>query len=103
VKVCLGFALVCLSACSWFGSTHAAPDPSAIIVNGAPAGSVVFIDAVQAAPPAVAGDRPQIVRVRAGDHKVEIHEDDKIVYREDTYVGRGETRAVTVLSGSHTG
>jgi len=94
------FALVSLSACSWFGSKkHAVPDPSEIIVNGAPAGSTVFIDRRQAGPPAVAGDRPQMIRVRAGDHTVEIHVDDKIVYREDTYVGQGETRAVTVLSG----
>jgi hypothetical protein len=37
--------------------------------------------------------------VTAGDHKVEIHVGDSIVYREDTYVGRGERRVVMVLSG----
>jgi hypothetical protein len=39
-------------------------------------------------------DRP------AGAHKVEIHLGDKIVYREDTYVGLSEHRVVTVLSGT---
>ncbi len=100
MKVLLCIALVSLSACSWFGSKkHAASDPSEIIVSGSPVGSVVYIDGLQMGQPATAGDLPEIIRVAAGDHKVEIHVGDKIVYREDTYVGRGENRLVTVLSG----
>ena len=44
-------------------------------------------------------DHPLVLNVAAGVHKVEIHMGDKIVYREDTYVGLGERRVVTVLSG----
>jgi hypothetical protein len=92
--------LACLSACSWFGSRKVhSPDPTEIIVTGAPAGSVVFVDGAQAGQPATLNDRPQILNVAAGSHKVEIHVGDAVVYREDTYVGAGEHRMVRVLSG----
>ena len=66
---------------------------------GAPGGSIVFIDGSQVGQ-ATEGDHPVGIRLAAGDHKVEIHLGDKVVYREDLYVGRGERRMVTVLSGA---
>jgi hypothetical protein len=45
--------------------------------------------------------RPQVIRVSPGAHEVEVHVGDPAVYREETYVSRGEQRVVTVLSGSH--
>jgi len=47
----------------------------------------------------VVSDHPQVLNVAPGVHKVEIHTGDKVVYREDTYVGLGEHRVVTVVSG----
>jgi hypothetical protein len=76
------------------------PDPTEIIVTGAPGGSTIFVDGRQTGQPTAVGDHPQVLNVAAGAHKVEIHVDDKVVYREDTYVGLGEHRVVTVLSGS---
>jgi hypothetical protein len=76
------------------------PDPTQIIVTGAPEGSIAFVDGSQAGQAAAVNDRPQIIDVAAGDHKVEIHMGEKIVYREETYVALGEHRVVTVLSGS---
>jgi hypothetical protein len=93
--------LALLSACSWFGwhrRSHV-PDPPEIIVTGAPVGSLVFVDGVQTGQAASHSDQSQILDVAAGDHKVEIHVGDRIVYREDTYVGPGEHRVVMVLSG----
>lgn len=75
------------------------PDPTQIIVTGAPAGSTVFVDGLPAGQAAALNDHPQILNVAAGAHKVEIHVGDTIVYREDTYVGAGEHRMVRVLSG----
>lgn len=94
-------ALVFLSACSWFGWHRAAPrpDPTQIIVTGAPAGATVYVDGTPAGPPVARNDQSQILDVAPGSHKVEIHVNDAVVYREDTYVGRGEHRTVTVLSG----
>jgi hypothetical protein len=100
LRIFLVMTLTCLSACSWFTSrkTHS-PDPTEIVVTGAPAGSVVFVDGTQAGTAAVRDDRPQVLNVAAGSHKVEIHVGDAVVYREDTYVGLGEHRMVRVLSG----
>ena len=75
------------------------PDPTQIIVTGAPMGSLVFVDGLQSAPSTATNDHPQILNVAAGDHKVEIHLGDAVVYREDTYVSLGERRVVLVLSG----
>jgi len=92
--------LTCLSACSWFGSRKPRPpDPSELIVTGAPIGSLVFVDGVQTGQPTPSNDHPQALDVAPGAHKVEIHVGDRIVYREDTYVGVGEHRVVIVLSG----
>jgi hypothetical protein len=75
------------------------PDPAEIIVTGAPAGSLVFVDGLQTGQETAVSDHPQVLVVAAGVHKVEIHVGDKVVYREDTYVGLSEHRVVTVLSG----
>jgi len=92
--------LACLSACSWFHARKPPiPDPTEIIVTGAPAGSTVFVDGSQAAQALAVSDHPQVLNVTAGAHKVEIHVGDSIVYREDTYVKAGEHRTVRVLSG----
>jgi hypothetical protein len=92
--------LACLSACGWFGSRRPQlPDPTEIIVTGAPAGSIVFVDGLQTEQPTATNDHPQVLNVAAGAHKVEIHVGDTVVYREDTYVGLGERRIVRVLSG----
>ena len=99
MRVFLLVTLAFLSACSWFHRKPQVPNPTEIIVTGAPAGSVVFVDGAQAAQALAVNDHPQIVNVTAGAHKVEIHVGDSVVYREDTYVGPGEHRLVRVLSG----
>jgi hypothetical protein len=75
------------------------PDPTQIIVTGAPAGSIVFVDGLQTGQATAINDHPQALDVAAGAHKVEIHLGDAVVYREDTYVVLGEHRIVRVLSG----
>jgi hypothetical protein len=68
-------------------------------VTGAPVGSVVFVDGLQTGQETTLNDHPQVLRVAAGAHKVEIHVGNTVVYREDTYVAVGEKRTVRVLSG----
>ncbi len=93
-------ALMCLCGCSWFGWRKAhGPEPTQIVVTGAPKGSLIFIDDVQAGVPTAGNNRPQILDVAAGAHKVDIHMGASLVYHEDTYVGPGEHRVITVLSG----
>jgi hypothetical protein len=100
LKLFVLITLACLSACSWFGSRkHELPDPTQLIVTGAPAGSLIFVDGSQSGQETAISDHPQVLEVAAGAHRVEIHLGDKIVYREETYVAQGEHRVVTVLSG----
>jgi len=100
VRVFVLITMAGISACSWFGSRKPVlPDPTEIIVTGAPMGSVVFVDGSQTGQPTAANDHPQILAVAAGAHKVEILVGDRVVYREDTYVRPGERRTVMVLSG----
>lgn len=93
-------ALACLSACSWFHRANAPRDPSEIIVTGAPAGSIAFVDGVQSGQTAEFSGKPQVLNVTSGEHVVEIHIGDKVVYREQTFVGTGEKRVIEVLSGT---
>jgi hypothetical protein len=100
LRVFLLMILAALSACSWFAPKKAPiPDPTQIIVTGAPVNSTVFVDGSQIGTPATLNDHPQVLDVAAGDHKVEIHVGDSVVYREDIYVAPSEHRIVRVLSG----
>ena len=75
------------------------PDPTEIIVTGAPGGSIILVDGLQTGQETPDGDHPQVLNVTAGAHKVEIQMGEKVVYREETFVSLGEHRVVTVLSG----
>jgi hypothetical protein len=91
-----------LSACSWFHRKGPpVRDPPQLIVTGAAADSIVFVDDIQKGEAAVANDKPQIVVVTEGTHKVEVRIGDRVVYREDVFVASGQRRVVTVLSGSN--
>jgi hypothetical protein len=105
LKILAIFALVFLSACSWF-HPHAKPPPPApaLVVTGAPTGSIVFVDDVQIGQPAEYG-KPQVLTVTAGAHVVEVRvagtgAGTTVIYSEQTYIGSGEKRAIKVLSGS---
>jgi hypothetical protein len=101
MRIVVLITLALLSGCTWLGwhKRPQAPDPPELIVTGAPVGSLIFVDGVQTGQAASRSDDSQVLTVAAGDHKVEIHVGDRIVYREDTYVGPGDRRVVMVLSG----
>ncbi len=99
MKTYVLITLVLLSGCSWFHRKAPAPDPTELIVTGAPAGSVLFIDGVQVGQPTQASNRTQILRVAAGTHVLEVKVGESVTYRENTYVDAGDRRVITVLSG----
>ncbi len=100
LKTFVLLVLLGLSGCSWFHRAKALPDPSQLIVTGAPAGSEVFVDNVKSGATAEVNGKPQLLTVSAGPHVVEIRSGDVVIYREQTYVGSGETRPIKVLSGT---
>jgi len=100
VKVIVFLAMSCLSACSGFHSKRQVlPDPTELIVTGAPAESIIRVDGSQVGQATTAADHAQVLDVSAGSHTVEVRMGDKVVYREEVDVGAGERRVITVLSG----
>lgn len=93
---------VLLSGCSWFhGRKPVAPPPAEFIVTGAPVGSLLFVDGVQAGEAKEAGHQSQVVQVAPGTHILEVKVGDAVVYREDSDIDVGKKRVITVLSGAN--
>jgi hypothetical protein len=89
-----------LSGCSWFHrSKPPPPEPPELVVTGIAAGSVLFVDGVQAGQATESGNRSRVLDVAPGAHTLEVKRGDTVVYRESTYVGPGDKRVITVLSG----
>lgn len=99
LKAFLIILLLCVSGCSWFHRKPHAPDPTELVVVGAPVGSLVFVDGVQASQPKEVARQPQEVQVPPGTHIVEVRTGDTVAYRESTYVTPGEKHVISVLSG----
>ena len=100
LKAFLIILLLCVSGCSWFHRKPHVPDPTELIVVGAPVGSQVFVDGVQAGQAKEVANRPQEVDVAPGTHVLEVRMGDTVAYRENTYVTTGEKRVISVLSGT---
>lgn len=99
MKIFVLLALASLSACSWFHPRPKPPPPAPeLVVTGAPVGSTVYVDDVQNGHTTEV-IRPQVLTVAAGAHIVEVRTGSTVIYREQTYVGSGETRVIKVLSG----
>jgi hypothetical protein len=91
--------LLLLSGCAWFHRKPPPPEPSELIVTGAPAGSTLLVDGAPAGHVSDANDRTQVLRVASGMHVLEVRVGDSVTYRENTYVAIGEKHVVRVLSG----
>jgi hypothetical protein len=70
-----------------------------LVVTGAPAGALLFVDGA-AAGQEVEARKPQVLDVTPGTHIVEVRVSDTVTYRENTYVAAGEKRLIQVLSGA---
>lgn len=102
LKVFVIVFAVLLTGCSWFhGKKPVRPPPAEFIVTGAPQGSLLFVDGVQAGPAKEAGNQSQIVQVTPGTHILEVKVGDAVVYREDSDIELGKRRVITVLSGAN--
>ena len=101
MKALLIILLLCVSGCSWFHRKPHAPDPTEFVVVGAPVGSIVFVDGVQAGQAKEVAKQPQEIEVVPGTHVVEVRMGDTVAYRENTYVTPGEKHVISVLSGRY--
>lgn len=71
-----------------------------LIVKGAPAGSVLYVDGLVMGPAAQFDGKPKVLAVLEGVHHVEIRQGATVVYSEKTFASSGETHTVTVVGGS---
>jgi hypothetical protein len=85
---------------TWFHKQPVQPEPTQLIVSGAPAGSILLLDGARAGAENSTAGKSQLLAVEPGMHTVEVKVRDKIAYRESTYVAPGEKHVVVVLSGN---
>ena len=80
LKAFLIILLLCVSGCSWFHRKPHAPEPTELIVVGAPVGSMIFVDGVQAGQVKEVANQPQQVEVAPGTHILEVRTGDTVAY-----------------------
>src|SRR6202171_2227060 len=74
--------------------------PPTLIVKGAPAGSVLYVDGLSMGNAAQFDGNPKTLAVLEGTHQVEVRLGGTVVYREKAFASSGESHTVTVTAGS---
>jgi hypothetical protein len=89
-----------LSACALPQTTvkTGAPPPT-LIVKGAPAGSILFVDGLAMGNAAQYDGNPKTLAVLEGTHQVEVRLGSTLVYKEKAFASGGESHTVTVTRG----
>lgn len=102
MKVLMALAVATLlSACSLPETkVHSGSAQPGLIVTGAPDGSLLFVDGLQAGSATQYDGDPKVLAVLEGTHTVEIRQGANVVYSEKAFVGVGETHTVVVVTGT---
>jgi hypothetical protein len=98
----LSFLLVValLSACALPQTTvKTGSAPPTLIVKGAPAGSILFVDGLAMGNAAQYDGNPKTLAVLEGTHQVEVRLGSTLVYKEKAFASSGEGHTVTVTHG----
>jgi hypothetical protein len=94
-------ALILLSGCTLPQTTvKTGSSPPGLIVKGAPAGSLLYIDGLAMGPATQYDGKPKVLTVLEGVHQVEVRQGTSVVYGEKAYASAGETHTVTVVGGT---
>jgi hypothetical protein len=73
--------------------------PPTLIVKGAPANSILFVDGLAMGNAAQFDGNPKTLAVLEGTHQVEVRLGSTVVYREKAFSSGGESHTVTVTQG----
>ena len=96
----LAVLVVLLSACAMPQTTvKTGSAPPTLIVKGAPAGSILFVDGLAMGNAAQFDGNPKTLAVLEGTHQVEVRLGSTVVYREKAFSSGGESHTVTVTQG----
>jgi len=74
--------------------------PPTLIVKGAPAGSILFVDGLSMGNAAQFDGNPKTLAVLEGTHQVEVRLGNAVVYTEKAFSSSGESHTVTVSQGT---
>jgi uncharacterized lipoprotein YajG len=68
----------------------------ALMVTGAPSGSVLFVDGLEMGSAAQYDGNPKVLAVLEGTHQVEVRLGPNVIYREKAFVSSGQSHTVAV-------
>jgi len=74
--------------------------PPTLIVRGAPAGSILYVDGLSMGNAAQFDGNPKTLAVLEGTHQVEVRVGDSVVYKEKAFTNSGESHTVAVSPGT---
>lgn len=90
-------AVAALAACALpQTSVRTGLPPPALIVTGAPSGSLLFVDGLEMGSAAQYDGNPKVLAVLEGTHQVEIRLGTNVVHRERAFVSSGQSHTVAV-------
>jgi hypothetical protein len=81
-------------------SVKTGSSPPTLIVRGAPAGSVLYVDGLSMGNAAQFDGNPKTLAVLEGTHQVEVRVGDSVVYKEKAFTSSGESHTVAVSPGA---
>jgi hypothetical protein len=74
--------------------------PPTLIVKGAPAGSILFVDGLSMGNAAQFDGNPKTLAVLEGTHQFEVRLGAAVVYKEKAFTSSGESHTVAVSQGT---
>jgi hypothetical protein len=99
-ELCILLTVALLAACALPQTTvKTGSAPPTLIVKGAPAGSILFVDGLAMGNAAQFDGNPKTLAVLEGTHQVEVRLGSSVVYREKAFASGGESHTVTVSRG----
>ena len=97
--VCAAIAI--LAGCALPETTvKSANSQPGLIVQGAPPGSLLYVDGLVMGPASQFDGKPKVLAVLEGVHQVEVRQGSTTVYSEKAFVSGGETHTVAIVGGS---
>jgi len=98
VKSFISLVLVAtLAACSMPQTTvRTGMAGPTLIVTGAPAGSILFVDGLRMGPATQFTGSPNVLAVLEGTHQIEVRLGDTVLYHEKAFVSSGQSHTVAV-------
>jgi mannose-6-phosphate isomerase-like protein (cupin superfamily) len=88
--------MAALTGCMPQTTVRTGMSPPALMVAGAPTGSVLFVDGLDMGSATQYDGNPKVLAVLEGTHQVEVRLGSNLVYKEKVFVSSGQSHTVAV-------